>query len=361
MKHFPEVTMRIGISTGGGDCPGLNAIIRAFVKCAIRKHKIQVYGIEDSLDGLVDRPTRIRPLSEKDVRGILDRGGTILGTSNRGSPFKAADGGAAVRARITEAWAENKLDGLIMIGGDGTQGMAMVMARELGIPLIGIPKTIDNDFGATQLSVGFMTAVDVAADAVARLQSTAEAHDRIMVVEVMGRSAGFIALNAGIAGGAHIILIPEIPYDYDALIRKIEERKKDGRQFCVVVVAEGAHEKGSAPQFRTSATGSTHLGGIGDVVARELYQRTGVATRVTVLGHIQRGGSPNPMDRILATAFGTHAANLAAEKKFGRIVCLNQGSVSDISYDDVTRGATPLNPNSYMVQAAESVGICLGR
>lgn len=353
--------MRIGISTGGGDCPGLNAIIRAFVKCAVRKHKMEVFGIEDSLDGLVDRPTRIRPLNEKDVRGILDRGGTILGTSNRGSPFKAADGGVAVRQRIKEAWAENKLDGLVMIGGDGTQGMAMVMAGELGIPLIGIPKTIDNDFGATQLSVGFMTAVDVAADAVARLQSTAEAHDRIMVAEVMGRSAGFIALQAGIAGGAHIILVPEIPFDYDALIQKIEERKKDGRQFCVIVVAEGAHEKSSSPQFRTSATGSTHLGGIGDVVARELYLRTGIATRVTVLGHIQRGGSPNAMDRILATSFGSHAANLAAAGQFGRIVCLAQGHISDVSYASLTKGATPLEPDSFMIQAAEAVGVCLGR
>ena len=353
--------MRIGISTGGGDCPGLNAVIRAFVKCAIRKHQIEVFGIEDSLDGLVDRPTRIRQLFEKDVRGILDRGGTILGTSNRGSPFKAPDGGAAIRLRIKEAWAENKLDGLVMIGGDGTQGMAMIMARELGIPLIGIPKTIDNDFGATQLSVGFMTAVDVAADAVARLQSTAEAHDRIMVVEVMGRSAGFIALNAGIAGGAHVILIPEIPFDYDAILKKIAERKSDGRQFCVVIVAEGAHEKTSEPQFRTSSTGSTHLGGIGDVVARELFQRTGIATRVTVLGHIQRGGSPNTMDRILATAFGTHAANLAATRNFGRIVCMKNGQISDMGYEHMIRGATPLDPNGFMVQAAEGVGTCLGR
>lgn len=353
--------MRIGISTGGGDCPGLNAVIRAFVKSATRVHNMEVFGIEDSLDGLIDRPVRIRPLFDKDVRGILDRGGTILGTSNRGSPFKSPDGGAAVRKRIKEAWVESRLDGLVVIGGDGTQGMAHVISEELGIPLIGIPKTIDNDFGTTQLSIGYMTAVDVAADAIERLQSTAESHDRIMVAEVMGRSAGFIALNAGIAAGAHIILIPEIPFQYDAILKKIEERKRDGRQFCVVVVAEGAHEAASQPHFRTSASGSTHLGGIGDVVARELFLRTGIATRVTVLGHTQRGGSPNPWDRILATAFGTYAADLAAKKKFGRIVCLQDGKIGDIGYAEMKRGATPLSTNNFMLAAAEQVGVCLGR
>lgn len=353
--------MRIGLCTGGGDCPGLNAVIRAVVKCAIRRHKLEVYGIADSFDGLLDRPTRIRRLVERDVAGILDRGGTILGTSNKGSPFKSADGGAEARRRITEAWKENQLDGLIVIGGDGTQRMACILSRELGIPVIGVPKTIDNDFNASDISVGFMTAVDVAADAITRLQSTAEAHNRIMVAEVMGRDAGYIALHAGIASGAHVILLPEIPFDFSAILKKLQERKAAGRDFAVIVAAEGAYENAQTPLFRTSSTGSMHLGGIGDLVARELFQRTGTATRVTVLGHIQRGGSPISIDRILATAMGTHAADLASSNKFGRIVGMRGGVITDVAYDDATTVTRSLDPEDFFIRSAESIGVCLGR
>jgi len=352
--------MKLGLCTGGGDCPGLNAVIRAVVKYATGNLGATVIGIEDSFDGLFESPPRTRTVTPRDVAGILERGGTILGTSNKGSPFKGPDGGAAARNQIKAGFASLGLDALIVVGGDGTQGMASQI-HAMGLPVIGIPKTIDNDFGPTDLSVGFLTAVDVAADAVSRLQSTAEAHDRIMVVEVMGRDAGYIALHAGIAGGAHIILLPEIPFTWEALTAKIASRQKDGRKFAVVVAAEGAFEKGKKPHFRTSASGSVHLGGIGDEVAGQLHQRTGVQTRVTVLGHIQRGGPPTAADRILATALGVHAVDLAVAKKHGRVACFKAGRVTDVRYEDFRRNPVGVPLTSDAIRAAEAIGICLGR
>lgn len=354
--------LRIGLCTGGGDCPGLNAAIRAVVRCAADKAKnIEIFGIENSITGLLNSPHSLRRLTTNDVSGILERGGTILGTSNSGSPFNNATNAQRVKDQFLKAWKKSKLDGLISIGGDGSQRIARQL-HNIGIKTIGIPKTIDNDFAPTELSVGFSTAVEVVSEAIGRLHSTAEAHSRLMVVEVMGRHAGFIALHSGIASGAHVVLIPEIPYDYDAIVKKIKERQKRDRRFCVIIVAEGAHEKGTKPTFRSSATGTVHLGGIADEVARQLHKRTKIDARVTVLGHVQRGGSPGVADRILASMFGAEAVHLASVGKFGRVVCLQRGHVTSVHYDDIKdEGVANVSKDSFFIKTAEALGICLGR
>ncbi len=352
--------MKIGICTGGGDCPGLNAVIRAVTRHAILNHGMEVYGIEASLNGLMLEPPAVRILSLGDVAGIFDRGGTILGTSNKGSPFKDPEKGVQAKAKAFKNWKKLGLDCLLVVGGDGTQRMALQL-HDAGMPIIGIPKTIDNDYAPTDISIGFMTAVEVAADSISRLHSTAEAHSRIMVAEVMGRDAGFIALHAGIASAASVILIPEIPFDFDAIAQAMEERRQRGRNFSVIVVAEGAREKGKDPMFRTSATGSVHLGGIAGEVASKLHQKTGMDSRVTVLGHIQRGGSPATIDRILATAFGVHAVDLAAQKKYGRVVGYLGGKITDLGYNEFNNGTRALALDDPFIHAAESIGICLGR
>ena len=321
---------------------------------------MEVFGIQDSLNGLMSDPPQIRQLRLEDTSGILDRGGTILGTSNKGSPFKDPDKGAHAVQTALKHWQALKLDALIVVGGDGTQRMALNLHTN-GMPIIGIPKTIDNDYSATDLSVGYMTSVEVAADAIGRLHSTAESHSRVMVVEVMGRDAGFIALHAGIAAGANVILLPEIPYNYDAIVASLKARAARGRPFAVVVVAEGAFEKDKEPMFRSSSTGTMHLGGIADEVARQIHARAGTDTRVTVLGHIQRGGAPSTFDRILATAFGVHAVKLAAQKRYGRVVGLRGSRITDMSYDELFDGTRAIGASDQFVEAAEAVGICLGR
>lgn len=352
--------MKIGICTGGGDCPGLNAVIRAVARHAILNHKMDVYGIECSINGLLCDPPAARKLSLSDVAGIIDLGGTILGTSNKGSPFKDAQAGVQAKAKAFENWQKLGLDCLLVVGGDGTQRMAWQL-HSAGMPIIGIPKTIDNDYEPTDISIGFMTAVDVATDAISRLHSTAEAHGRVMVAEVMGRDAGFIALYAGLAAAANVILIPEIPFDFDAIVRAMDDRRKRGRNFSVIVVAEGAREVGKEPFFRSSASGSVHLGGIADEVASQIHQRTGMDSRVTVLGHIQRGGSPGTVDRILATAFGVHAVDLAARKQYGRIVGYLDGKITDVGYEDFKNATRSISLENPYLRAAESIGICLGR
>lgn len=349
---------KIGICTGGGDCPGLNAAIRAIVKHAVGSYGWQVIGIEESLTGLMLRPTKVRPLYFNDVSGILDRGGTILRTKNDGSPFRK-DGQKPLKL-VTEGIAALSLDGLIVVGGDGTQGMARILHGE-GVPVIGVPKTIDNDLAGTEQCIGFATAVDVATEAIHRIETTAQSHSRVMILEVMGREAGFIALHAGLAAGAHVVLIPEIPFSWDAIIKKIEDRHSLGRQFTVIVVAEGAKEKGGESQFRKSTTGSTHLGGMGEYVAKKLHALAGVETRSTTLGHIQRGGTPNAYDRILATAFGVHAVELAANGKWGRLVSLEAGRITDYRYEDIKERRRPMPMDSDFIRAAEATGICLGR
>lgn len=350
--------MRIGLLTGGGDCPGLNPAIRAVVKHA-SSLGMEVVGIYDSLQGLLERPLRYKVLTLSDVTDLLGRGGTILGTYNKGNPF-LKDREKKLQM-LRQGMSELKLDGLISIGGEGSQGIASELNKEK-INVIGIPKTIDNDLPGTDRTIGFSTCVDIVAESVQRLQSTAESHDRIMILEVMGRDSGYIALHGGLAGGANVILIPEIPFDYEAIIKKIQDRKKLSRKFSVIVASEGAFEKGRNASYKQEMTGEKNLGGIGHVIAKTLFDKTGMDIRVTVLGHLQRGGPPNADDRILATRFGVYAVDLAAKNKFGRLVVFRGQALSDIPYDEILAfKRRKLSADDEILKAAESIKICLGR
>ncbi|MDQ6745395.1 MAG: 6-phosphofructokinase [Actinomycetota bacterium] len=314
--------MRIGLLTGGGDCPGLNAVIRAVVRKGVDAHRDELLGFADGWRGVLE--DSCRPLSLDSTRGILPRGGTILGSS-RTNPYKREDG----VTRVRETFARNRLDGLIAIGGEDTLGVANRLHRD-GLPVLGVPKTIDNDLGATDVTFGFDTALQVATEAIDRLHTTAESHNRILVVEVMGRSAGWIALHSGIAGGADVILIPELPFDIEEVCRLIRRRHERGRYFSIVVAAEGA-----APKQGTIAVGSggvdefghPRLGGIGQVLEREIEARTGYETRATVLGHIQRGGTPTAFDRVLATRLGLAAIDGAHEGAWGMMTALRSTEI----------------------------------
>ena len=350
--------MRIGLMTGGGDCPGLNAAIRAVVKHA-EILGIEVVGLYDSLQGMFERPLRYKILTLSDVTDLLGRGGTILGTYNKGNPF--AKDKEQKLASLREAMKELKITALISIGGEGSQGIAAEMHRE-GFKVVGIPKTIDNDLPGTDQTIGFATCVDIVAESVERLQSTAESHDRIMILEVMGRDSGYIALHGGLAGGANVILIPEIPFDYDAIIKKIQDRKKMQRKFSVIVVSEGAHEKDQRARYKEETGGEKNLGGIGQVVAKRLFEKTGMDIRVTVLGHLQRGGPPSAADRIIATRFGVYAVDLVAKKQFGRLVVLKGQTLSDISYDDMPSfSRRKISLDDEILLTAEHIKVCLGR
>lgn len=352
---------KIAVCTGGGDCPGLNAVIRSVVKCAKGNYGWQVYGIIESANGLLASPPKYRELSMQDVTHILTLGGTILSTSNRGSPFDESEQGQANIERCKSNFRNLGLDALIVVGGEGSQHMASLLLKA-GLPIVGVPKTIDRDLPGTDETVGFHTAVEIAADAAVRLQTTAESHDRIMILEVMGRNTGHIALHAGLSGAANIILIPEIPFEYPEIIRKIEERKALGRFFSLIVVAEGAHEQEGSQSYRMVTDGRSVLGGIASQVSERLYAATGIETRVTVLGHTQRGGTPSPYDRNIGTLFGWHAVELIKRGEFGRLVCMKAGAVSDIAYDVVARGSfAPLSLDSDYVKSAEAIGTCLGR
>ncbi len=356
--------MKIGLSTGGGDCPGLNSVIRAVVRHAVGTLGHEVIGIEDSFMGLMERPYRIRHMGLRDVSGILNRGGTILGTTNSGNPFKIKLGNNPATCDkstlLLEAYQDLGLDCIIVIGGDGTQSIAHQL-NQIGINIIGIPKTIDNDLLGADITVGFETAVEVASDAILRLQSTAESHDRIMVLEVMGRHAGHIALHSGMASGAHIILLPEIPFRYDAIINKIHERQKQGMNYSVIVVAEGAMEDGFEPSFKATSPGRKNLGGIGQMVAEKLNQLTGIDTRITVLGHIQRGGQPCPSDRVLGTLYGVKAVELAVQRDYGKVVVMQKHEMQAIPYSTVASSFRPVAKDDMYLQAAEAIGICMGR
>src|SRR4051812_43673290 len=312
---------RIGVLTGGGDAPGLNAVIRAVVKSACNSG-IECIGLEDSFDGLIETG-RSRVLTPRDVRGIMRLGGTILGTVNRGNPFaypvETSDGTRDYSARVVEMFHKMAFDALVCIGGDGTLAIAHKF-YQLGVPLVGVPKTIDNDIVGTTNCFGFDTAVAFATDAIDRLHTTAAAHRRIIVVEVMGRYAGWIALYAGIAGGADAILIPEIPFDLDVVTRALGERDRSGARFSIVVVAEGAIPKGGKlALLEEASTGRVErLGGVGARVAEALGRSTGKETRSVVLGHLQRGGAPTSFDRILATRFGAKAVELIRQGDFGK-------------------------------------------
>lgn len=362
--------MRVGVVCGGGDCPGLNAVIRAVVHRLVRAHKAEVLGIEGGFLGLLAEPPHVRNLSLDDVRGILTRGGTILGTTNRGDPFAVpqvrADGTVEKVDRSEELAAAAKahgLDGLVVLGGDGTLALAWRMMKERGLNVVGVPKTIDNDLGATSATFGFLSAVGVATEAVDRLHSTAESHDRVMVLEVMGRDAGHIALTAGLAGGADVILVPEIPFSLPVLANKLLDRQKLGRRFSIVVVAEGAKERGGEAMVTHKADAfqpMPRLGGLGQYVAQQLEKLTGMDSRVTVLGHLQRGGSPVPMDRVLATTLGVHAADMAADGKWGRMACLDFPNITDVPLQEALGVYKRVDLEGTMVRTARALGICLG-
>jgi 6-phosphofructokinase 1 len=359
--------MRIGILTGGGDCPGLNAVIRAVTKHAIGSYGWDVVGIEDGFRGLVERRTRVLSLDE--VRGLLTRGGTILGSTNRANPFKypvkLANGTEEIRD-VSQQVIDNAralgLDAVVAVGGDGTMSMARELG-ELGLKLVGVPKTIDNDLASTDYTFGFQTAVEIATEALDRLHTTAESHDRVMLCEVMGRYAGWIALASGMAGGADVILLPELPYRVDRVVEAIETRGRRGISFAIVVVAEGARPEGGqlAVRQQGDATQQERLGGAGDRLARELSARlTDHEVRVTVLGHIQRGGTPSAFDRLLGTRYGTAAVDLIREGGFGRMVTLRGNSIASVSIAEACGQLKLIDPDGEMVRAARATGVELG-
>ncbi|MFK7824950.1 MAG: 6-phosphofructokinase [Oligoflexales bacterium] len=351
---------KIGICTGGGDCPGLNAAIRCVVKHAIHTHKMQVIGIRDSFQGLQKRPVAAFELFYDHVADILHKGGTILGTYNKGDNFKSADGKKKI-ALTLEGFKSLGLDALIVVGGEGTQTMASQL-HEAGIPTIGIPKTIDNDLPETDQTIGFSSCIELVNESVMRLQSTAESHDRVMVLEVMGRDSGFIALQGGVAGGANVILIPEIPFTYESICTKIKYRQSLGRNYSLVVVSEGAFPKGEEAKYKLNMSGAKNLGGIGQIVADELQSRTKMDTRITVLGHLQRGGQPNTSDKILATRFAIHAVDLATKGETGRVVVLKSNQITSVPYEKIkNHERRKISMDDDLLKASEDIGICLGR
>jgi len=358
-------THRIGILTGGGDAPGLNAVIRAVVKYAVGKLHWQVVGIEDSFNGLLEVPRRLQNLTPQSCRGILHRGGTILGTTNRGNPFSFPDGqGGEVNRgeELAQAIRDEGIEGLIVIGGDGTQAIGLQLMDDHGIPVVGVPKTIDNDLSATDLTFGFISAVEAATDALDRLHSTAEAHDRVMLLEVMGRDAGWIALWAGVAGGADCIAIPEIAYDPDRFVDKIRERRMRGRHFTIIVVAEGAApaEGESLPSEIPHGKGRIRTGGAAQTLAQLITERIDVETRVTVLGHLQLGGGPVAFDRVLATEFGVKAVELILAGRWGDMVRLSAGEVSSVPIRDAVAAYRTVEDDHPLIGAGRSVGIEFG-
>jgi len=347
----------IGICTGGGDAPGLNAVIRAAVKSAILKHKWKVIGIPDGFDGLI-WPERSRELTLKDVSGILPRGGTILGTTNRGDPFhhKSIENGVEVIRDISDQVIANSrqlgIDAVISIGGDGSQTIAQELFQK-GMKIVGVPKTIDNDLSATEITFGFDTALHTATDAIDKIHTTAESHHRVMVIEVMGRDAGWIALEAGIAGGGHVILIPEIPFSLQRICDYVKEREGYGKHFTIVVVAEGIKLPQELKQLsRGGSVGNLIGDGIALTARREV--------RVSVLGHIQRGGSPSPFDRILGTRFGVAATDLIAQGGFGKMVCLRNARIESVNISDAIGHLKKVDPQGEMVRTARAIGICFG-
>jgi len=356
--------MRIGILTGGGDCPALNAVIRAAVKTSIG-YGWEVLGIEEGFDGLVH--CRTRPLSTANVSGILHLGGTILGTTNAGDPFKypVSENGRRIERDLSDQVIENfrklELSALIVIGGDGSLGIAQKFF-EKGIPLVGVPKTIDNDIGVTVITFGFDTAVNTARDALDKLHTTAESHRRVLVVEVMGRHAGWIAVHSGIAGGADVILIPEIPYDIESVCQTIRHRENSGKHFSIVVVAEGAFPKGGSLTHAEAkeAGRERRLGGVGERVADEITKLTGKETRVVVLGHLQRGGPPTTFDRVLGTRFGASAARLVRKGTFGHMVALKPPNVESVPIRDAIATMKTVPLDNDILESAREIGISFG-
>ncbi len=358
------MTKRIGILTSGGDCGGLNAVIRAVAQRAIKGYGWRVFGIREGTMGLLARPPECEELTLQIFTGnILRMGGTILGTTNKGDPFAmpAPDGSLADRSDdVIEGYRALDLDALIAIGGDGSFRILRRLAQKGGIDLVGIPKTIDNDLGLTEVSVGYDTAVGVATEALDHLQPTAASHSRVMILEVMGRDAGHIAVAAGIAGGADVVLIPEIPYSMDKIAAKIKSLKDEGRNFALVVVAESVLAEDGEAIRTVQASGEATYGGVGHYMSRRIAEITGAETRVTILGHVQRGGAPSPRDRLMASAFGVHAVDLIADGRFDRMVAWQQRGLVDVALQDAIDRFQAVDVDGALIRTARGLDICLG-
>jgi len=357
---------RIAVLTGGGDCPGLNAVIRAVAKKAILDFGMEVIGIEDGYEGIIEN--RYRTLHYNDVSGILTLGGTILGTSNTANPYRyAVRKGDRLELKDVSRKAIRNLKKLgarclVCIGGDGTLSIAHRLQTD-GVDVVGVPKTIDNDLKGTDITFGFDSAVTVATEGIDRVHTTAQSHHRVMIIEVMGRTAGWIALHAGVAGGGDIILIPEIPYDIDVIVSKVRDRTKKGKRFSIIVVAEGAKPRGGdvvVQRIVKESTDPVRLGGIGFVLGEQIEKLSGVETRVVVLGHLQRGGSPTPFDRVLATSLGATAVDLVTNGECGHMVAMRGGDLVRVPLKDVATGPRTVPVENPLVAIARSVGTCFG-
>lgn len=355
---------RIGILTSGGDCAGLNAVLRAVVLRAHHGYGWEVLGIHQGTAGLLARPPQAEKLSPEVFTGqILRQAGTILGTTNKGDPFayRMPDGSVEDRSEeVIEACRQLGLDALIGIGGDGSMAILRRLAQQGGINFVGIPKTIDNDLGHTEVAIGHATALGVATDALDHLQPTAASHSRVMVLEVMGRDAGHIALSAGIAGGADVILIPEIPYKVAHVAKHIEALRREGRNFALVVVAEAVKTEENEAVAAAWSEGKHRYGGIGHYIGERIAEETGAETRVTVLGHVQRGGTPVDRDRLMASVFGVHAVDLVAAGKTDRLVAWRDRTVTDVPLEEAIEGYHCVDPEGALVRTAKALGIALG-
>ena len=354
---------RIGILTSGGDCAGLNAAIRAVVHRAVNAYGWEVYGINKSTQGLLQRPPAAQRLTLEDTYPLLITGGTILGTTNKGNPFAfpMADGSVQDRTEaIIEGYHQLGLDALIGIGGDGSLAILRRIATQGGINFVAIPKTIDNDLGSTERSIGFDTAVNIATEALDRLHFTAASHSRVMILEVMGRDAGHIAISAGIAGGADVILIPEVPYSLEAIYEHIRTLQERGRNFALMVVAEAVCNELGEKVTQTHALSQCRLGGVGQYLADQISASVGAETRVTVLGHIQRGGIPSPLDRLIATAFGVAAVDLIAAGQFDRMVNWQHRQVGSVPIESAIAHYQAVDLEGTLIKTARAMGICLG-
>jgi 6-phosphofructokinase 1 len=353
--------LRVGVLTGGGDAPGLNAVIRAVSKSLILRHDAEVIGIEDGFLGLIEK--RIRPLSYGDVSGILTLGGTILGTHNKANPFSYFNrGGADVSAEVIKYTRSLGMDAIVAIGGDGTMSIAAKL-QERGLNVVGVPKTIDNDIVGTSRTFGFDTAVSIVTESLDRLHTTAQSHQRVMIVETMGRYAGWIALHAGVAGGADVILIPEFEYDLQDVVQVCKDRESFGRSFTIIVVAEGARVRGgdlTVDRHLADSPDPIRLGGVGRVLQLGLEQSIKSEVRTTILGHVQRGGTPTAYDRNLASVFGSYAAKLVEDGDFGQMVALDEGRITTVPLDSVANKTRTVPTDSPVLQAALAVGTSFG-
>jgi len=357
---------RIAILTGGGDCPGINAVIRAVAKEAILEYGLEVIGIEDGYEGAIH--SHHRRLQYDDVSGIITLGGTILGTSNIVNPYNYAvrKGNKLDFEDVSQQAITNikrlGVDCLVCIGGDGTLSIASRLFKD-GVPIIGVPKTIDNDLRGTDITVGFDSAVSIATEAIDRVHTTAQSHHRVMIVEVMGRNAGWIALHAGVAGGGDVILIPEIPYEVEIIADKVRDRNKRGKRFTIVVVAEGAKPKGGDTVIKRVVKESfdpVRLGGVGFVLASQIEKMTGIETRAVIIGHTQRGGTPTPFDRILATRLGTRAVDMIEEGKYGYMVGVKDSLITEVPLENAVGSSRQVPLDDPLISSARSVGTCFG-